>query len=324
MPDALKNSTDLDIDKGTIRWLFTKRDKSSNAFAAAVAHVQRGGRLVIASRTDAETIKMMGDICEVGDIQSGRFLVEEGDYLIEEESTGRLHKQLSAACVSQGLAPSSVFAARQLNAEPGNESFRSRWCTTCCYKPATAVMHFQELSAEGTDAYLHWTPPPKPPPPPQMAPWPARGIKTGFGRSGPVKREPGSAASSAALMALPAPSARSRGAKTKDAHPARRLSAKLPTSAFRVKSERAEGSATGIVVAKDRKRLSARQAEQELNQDMAKIFGERGKAAHGKQSQARPSAKRRYSASTGAQRSNGRLPGVKKETVVKKERTDDR
>jgi len=293
VPELLKNSTDLDIDKGTIRWLFTKRDKSSNAFAAAVAHVQRGGRMVVASRTDAETIKMMGEICEVEDIRSGRFLVEEGDYLIEEVATGTLHKQLSPACITRGIFANTVFLTRQLNEDPDTQSLRGRWCTTCCYEPATAVMHFQELDAEGTDSYLHWTPPPKPPPPqpgpvpmpmPMPVPMAAQGFRTTVPkRKAPyrltskasVKREPGAAGRFAAAAPLPkyakgpamypkATSGHNRFLPMKSEEPqrpVRRVPLKPPVP---VKAERLEAPAPGLGekdrFRPDRKRVAARQA----------------------------------------------------------------
>jgi len=141
----------IDATRRTLEWSAQRNDKNNKKVQALIDHIDSGGRLVVGVRGDkAGHFKCLGDAKRMVLTERAQFLVEAGDHVLQELGTNTFHKAITASCLSPFLRQGvGLVAARY----PLRSRCRPRWCTSCCYMPPRALLHFDELVAEGVTAF---------------------------------------------------------------------------------------------------------------------------------------------------------------------------
>jgi len=147
----------LDVEHGQMRWSSQHRDRSNRMLNAIVAHSERGGRIVVATRGAAEAraedcrhFKTLGEVSHITDVIRNHFLVEHGDTVIQERGSDLHHKVIKTQCIDTGLR--SGIGLIPVKYRAGR--FIGKWCPRCSYEPGCALLHFKELKADGVAAFI--------------------------------------------------------------------------------------------------------------------------------------------------------------------------
>eukprot|EP00931_Biecheleriopsis_adriatica_P033621 TRINITY_DN19506_c0_g1_i1.p1 TRINITY_DN19506_c0_g1~~TRINITY_DN19506_c0_g1_i1.p1 ORF type:complete len:496 (-),score=123.33 TRINITY_DN19506_c0_g1_i1:25-1485(-) len=143
----------LDVEKRTMSWSSQRRDKNSKLIKAIQSHVDSGGRLLVAVRPPVSTgdvdYRMLGQVCRLDNLQEAKFLVDEGDMVVQERGSSMMHKAITFHCLSASLKSGIGLTAVTYSSKLSNP----RWCLSCCYRPPSAVLHFECLEPAGVMAY---------------------------------------------------------------------------------------------------------------------------------------------------------------------------
>eukprot|EP00445_Apocalathium_hangoei_P046725 CAMPEP_0204015306 /NCGR_PEP_ID=MMETSP0360-20130528/25979_1 /ASSEMBLY_ACC=CAM_ASM_000342 /TAXON_ID=268821 /ORGANISM="Scrippsiella Hangoei, Strain SHTV-5" /LENGTH=440 /DNA_ID=CAMNT_0050958219 /DNA_START=65 /DNA_END=1387 /DNA_ORIENTATION=+ len=148
----------LDVEHGQMRWSSQHKDRRNTMLNAIVAHSERGGRIVVATRGAAEAraeedcrhFKTLGEVSHITDVIRNHFLVEHGDTVIQERGSDLHHKVIKTQCIDTGLRSGIGLIPVKYRAG----SFIGKWCPRCSYEPGCALLHFKELKADGVAAFI--------------------------------------------------------------------------------------------------------------------------------------------------------------------------
>merc|ERR1740123_3019301 len=142
---------DLDKVARTLDWSAQRSDKHNRRIDTIMAHCHGGGRVVVAVKSNhSKRFTLLGTVSHIDSFCGARFLVENGEHIVQERGTRTYHKQITAACLNLGLRSGvGLLEARY----PVRNANKCRWCIACCYAPPKATLHFHELRDEGVAAY---------------------------------------------------------------------------------------------------------------------------------------------------------------------------
>jgi len=144
----------LDVVNRTLGWSAQRRDLTNRGIRAIMAHCNSGGRTIVSVRPDTigpderRHFRLLGQLSHIDNLEPARFLVGNGECILRELGTRYLHKEITAACLNDGLRRGVGLAA--VRYKPGMDAL---WCKACCYAPPRAVLHFEHLLQDGIDAF---------------------------------------------------------------------------------------------------------------------------------------------------------------------------
>eukprot|EP00927_Polykrikos_kofoidii_P046817 TRINITY_DN40946_c0_g2_i1.p1 TRINITY_DN40946_c0_g2~~TRINITY_DN40946_c0_g2_i1.p1 ORF type:complete len:619 (+),score=128.06 TRINITY_DN40946_c0_g2_i1:59-1915(+) len=145
----------LDVAGKSMRWSAQRGDFKNRRIEAIIAHTNRGGRVFVGVRSainggdETRHFRVLGELSHIDGLQRARFLVEEGDDLLNEAGTRIFHTQITSACLNNGLKHGTGLRV----ARYPTMTLQANWCMACCYTPPKAVLHFKDLAASGVDAF---------------------------------------------------------------------------------------------------------------------------------------------------------------------------
>jgi len=148
---------DLDKVARTLDWSAQRGDLRNKKLTTIMSHVHGGGRVVVAVRSNlTKRFTLLGTVSHIDAFCGARFLVEDGEHILQERGTRTYHKQITAACLNSGLRSGVGLREARYPVPTGDHV---KFCLACCYAPSKATLHFHELRDEGVSAYsspAHW------------------------------------------------------------------------------------------------------------------------------------------------------------------------
>jgi len=142
---------DLDKAARSLDWSAQRNDRHNKKIEAIMAHCHGGGRVVVSVRSQkTNRFTQLGTVSHIDTFSSARFLIENGDHILQERGTRTYHKQITAACLNPGLRSGVGLKEARYPVVNGSTC---KWCSACCYAPPKATLHFHELRDEGVAAY---------------------------------------------------------------------------------------------------------------------------------------------------------------------------
>jgi len=142
----------LNVDAQTLNWSGQRGDIRNTRMQTIVNHCNSGGRVVVGVREGStRDFQLLGELTHIADMEGARFLVENGTAVLNEQGSSRMHKAISAVCLSDTLRKGVGLAI----AHHPSTTQGAYWCRSCCYLPPRAVLHFRELKQEGIQAFQH-------------------------------------------------------------------------------------------------------------------------------------------------------------------------
>lgn len=139
----------LDVESLTLAWSSQRRDVHGRLLQAIVDHIGREGRVIVAVRPPASTeYRVLGQVTRISGVREAETLLLEGDTVLQELGTKTVHKAIGPTCLSATLRAGVGLTTVSY------ESNGWKTCKSCCFSPAQAVLHFDELEDAGVCAYL--------------------------------------------------------------------------------------------------------------------------------------------------------------------------
>lgn len=145
----------LNVEQKTLHWSTQRGDSDGKKMATIVQHQKAGGRVVVGVRSAnsnmSKDFQLLGEVSHISRIEMGQFLIEEGDYVINERGTSVMHKALGPSCMTEELRRG---VGLQVLRYPLPEKYGNvRFCKACCYKCPCLDLHFEEMNPSGITAF---------------------------------------------------------------------------------------------------------------------------------------------------------------------------
>jgi hypothetical protein len=139
----------LDRHKRELRWESQRNDKKGRVIQQICNHVREGVEVIVAVRSSpGQAFDILGRTKDFSLDSAARFLLEEGNDVICERGSFRVHRVITPHCLDAALRTGIGLLARQypLPAKSG-----AVFCSGCCWKPAIALLRFEQLGEEAAD-----------------------------------------------------------------------------------------------------------------------------------------------------------------------------
>jgi len=139
----------LDRSQRTLEWSAQRSDKNNKRIEAIIAHRRAGGRVVVGVRSPVKRqFRLLGEVTDITTLSKAAFLVDHGDHVIQERGTRNFHKVIGPACLNNGLRSGVGLTTARFPVKG-----KAKWCSSCCYAPPKALLHFGELQDDGVAAF---------------------------------------------------------------------------------------------------------------------------------------------------------------------------
>eukprot|EP00927_Polykrikos_kofoidii_P021287 TRINITY_DN20191_c0_g2_i1.p1 TRINITY_DN20191_c0_g2~~TRINITY_DN20191_c0_g2_i1.p1 ORF type:complete len:379 (+),score=44.55 TRINITY_DN20191_c0_g2_i1:312-1448(+) len=126
----------------TLTWESQRRDKKGRIIASMLDKVQAGAEIVVAVRaTVGESYTILGRTQKCRLKAQARFLIDNGEHVVVERGSSRVHKAILARCLDDGLKAGIGLMPLKY---PLPKNYQADYCGACCWAPATALLTFDE------------------------------------------------------------------------------------------------------------------------------------------------------------------------------------
>eukprot|EP00928_Gymnodinium_smaydae_P019360 TRINITY_DN17412_c0_g1_i2.p1 TRINITY_DN17412_c0_g1~~TRINITY_DN17412_c0_g1_i2.p1 ORF type:complete len:313 (+),score=41.22 TRINITY_DN17412_c0_g1_i2:524-1462(+) len=133
-----------------LKWESQRSDTSGRLIAQIVSHVQAGCEVVVAVRSGpGDDFEILGRTRDVRLNTNAEFLPQQGDHLVGERGSTRVHRHVTAQCLDVGLKNGTGLMAYRYPL--ADRAWKPRYCLACCWRPATAVLTFETLGEKACE-----------------------------------------------------------------------------------------------------------------------------------------------------------------------------
>jgi len=145
----------LDLESRSLEWSSQRSDKQNKVINAITDHLGNRGQVIVAVRPAHEKeYRLLGHVSRADGVQLAECLVSPYERVIKDSATGKLHKAMTVACLSD-----QVMKEGRLSIHLCEDPDAEKLCTACCYRTPNLIFHFDELEPAGVEAY--YSEPPK-------------------------------------------------------------------------------------------------------------------------------------------------------------------
>jgi len=134
----------FDLERRKLRWESQRNDHHGRVIARITEYVQQGSQVVVAVRGGpGEDFRILGRTQQFSLEAPSRFLLQEGDHILAERGSRRIHRHVLAQCLDGGLK-SGVGLVPHIYPLPRTFA-NPLFCSACCRTRATASVLFDEV-----------------------------------------------------------------------------------------------------------------------------------------------------------------------------------